>query len=208
MALNIRRQGRGRLIVAAVLAGIAILALYNALSNGARNAPSAAPAARTVPIAPSLPAPQKPRARARVAPTQPADPDLKVDLLGKSAGVTYEAGGRNIFAYYTPPPPPPPKPVANPLIGKSGGEGGPGAPATPPAPPPPPPIPLKYYGYAHKPTETQKKAFLAEGEDIYIAAEGDIVNKKYKIVKIGVNTVEAEDLTTKHRQLLPLQETP
>ena len=65
---------------------------------------------------------------------------------------------------------------------------------------------MKYYGYAEKPLGSPKKAFFSDGEEIFIAGEGDIVNKKYKIVKIGLNTVEAEDVTTKHRQVLPLQE--
>ena len=44
-------------------------------------------------------------------------------------------------------------------------------------------------------------------EEIFIATEGEIVNKRYKILKVGVNTVEVEDLVNKNKQTLTLPET-
>ncbi len=132
------------------------------------------------------------------APSSAQDPILRVDLLTKVAGITYKGSERNIFQYQNAAPPIP-KPVENPVI-KPGEK-------TAVTPPPPPPIPLKYYGYAHKPSETAKRAFFVDGEEIFIAREGEIVNKRYKILKIGVNTVEVEDQVTKNKQTLPLQET-
>ncbi|MFI5176337.1 MAG: hypothetical protein ACHQKY_15860, partial [Terriglobia bacterium] len=51
-----------------------------------------------------------------------------------------------------------------------------------------------------------KKVFLTNGQDIFIAAEGEVVANRYRIIRIGVNSVEVEDLRYKNRQQLPLIE--
>ena len=80
---------------------------------------------------------------------------------------------------------------------------------TPPPPPPPPPqnipppIPLKFYGFASQ-NGGQKKVFLAENDDIFIAAEGDIVDRRYKVIHIYPMAVEIEDVLNNNRQQIPL----
>jgi hypothetical protein len=76
----------------------------------------------------------------------------------------------------------------------------------PPPPPPPPPIELKYYGFANvanKPGEP-RSIFLAHGEDVFIAKEGDIVNRRYKIVHATPKAVEILDVLSNNRQSIPL----
>ena len=63
----------------------------------------------------------------------------------------------------------------------------------PQGPPPPPPIPLKFYGFATQ-SGGQKKVFLAENDDIFIAAEGDIVDRRYKVIRITNTSVEIQDV--------------
>jgi hypothetical protein len=46
--------------------------------------------------------------------------------------------------------------------------------------------------------------FLSKGDDIFIAKEGQIIDRRYKIIKIGANSVEVEDVLTNNRQTLPL----
>ena len=70
-------------------------------------------------------------------------------------------------------------------------------------PPPPPPINLKFFGFASKPGEG-KKIFLSEGEDVFIAAEGDVVNRHYKVLRISPTSVEIEDVLNNNRQSIPL----
>lgn len=221
MNLEYRKEDRTKWIAGGILALLACVMLYRAFAPAP--SPSAPAPSPSAPAAPSPAArvsnpftamePPGPSARGRVSPANrrrvgvaapPAqiDPRLRLDLLAKMQTITYQGTERNIFQYYTPPPPIE-KPAANPVTGPGGA---PAKPAGPPPPPPPPPITLKYYGYAEKPMGSSKKAFFSDGDDIFIAGEGDIVNKKYRIVKIGVNTVEAEDIATKHRQVLPLQE--
>jgi len=48
--------------------------------------------------------------------------------------------------------------------------------------------------------------FFLDGEDILTANEGEVLKKKYKVVRIGVNSVVMEDIDTKSQQTLPLAE--
>ena len=136
------------------------------------------------------------------------DPTLRLDLLAKVQAATLESGGRNPFQFGAPPPPPVDrtkidvKPIRNALNQP---------PPPKPAPPGPPPkpvlnLPWKYYGYASPRGSGAKKAFLLDGEDILTAAEGDVLKKKYRIVRIGVNSVVVEDTVEKTQQTIPLQE--
>src|SRR5579883_1956703 len=104
------------------------------------------------------------------------DPTLRLDLLQKVSSVKYQGSSRNIFQYYVPPPP---KPVAPPVVQ---------TPIQPqqPAAPPPPSIPLKFYGTSSHPGSPEKKAFLTDGDEIFIGSEGDVVDKHYKIVRISM----------------------
>ena len=71
-------------------------------------------------------------------------------------------------------------------------------------PPPPPPINLKFFGTAKR-GAGKMQAFLLQGEDVYLAAEGDIVARKYKIVSISNNSIRVTDLQNDNTQTLPLQ---
>jgi hypothetical protein len=77
------------------------------------------------------------------------------------------------------------------------------APSGPPPPPPPPPINLKFFGFATS-VGAPKRVFLASGDDVFIAQEGDIVNRRYKILRIGSSSVEVQDLLNNRTQSLPL----
>jgi hypothetical protein len=123
------------------------------------------------------------------------DPTLRLDLLAAARDVKYQGASRNIFEVYTPPPPPaPPRPAAPPVT------------PPPPAAPKPPDIPLKFYGFAQPSGSNIKQAFLTNGDDILIANEGDVVAKYYKINRIGVSSMELEDIRTKKAELIPLEE--
>jgi hypothetical protein len=63
----------------------------------------------------------------------------------------------------------------------------------PPQPPSAPPIPLKFYGFASSPGEP-KKIFLKQGEDVFVAGEGEIVNRRYKVIRISPTSVEIQDM--------------
>ena len=129
------------------------------------------------------------------------DPTLREDLLERSRQIAYSGSTRNIFQYYTPPPPPAPPAPPPPPPQPSEAAGSQSAP-----PPPPPPVALKFYGIAAPPGSGDKKAFLTDGDEIIIAQEGETIARFYKIIRIGVNSIELEDSRSKRRQNLPLLE--
>jgi hypothetical protein len=51
-----------------------------------------------------------------------------------------------------------------------------------------------------------KRAFLLEGEEIFTPAEGETFRKRYKVIRVGVNSVVIEDLDFKEQQSLILTE--
>ena len=128
-------------------------------------------------------------------PLSTIDPTLRTDLLKDSEGTKYEGNGKNIFVAGAESIP---QPIASPVIPAQQPQ-----PAVPPGPPPPPPIPLKFYGFATQ-SGGQKKVFLAENDDIFIAAEGDIVDRRYKVIHIYPMAVEIEDVLNNNRQQIPL----
>lgn len=123
------------------------------------------------------------------------DPRLRFDLLKASEDTKYEGTGRNIFRVFVEPPP---KPVVSPVLSQQRqvAQG-------PAQPPPPPPIGLKFYGFA-TPAGGAKRIFLAKGEDVFIAKEGDIVDRRYKVVRISPNAVDILDVLSNNRQSIPL----
>jgi hypothetical protein len=136
------------------------------------------------------------------------DPTLRLDLLAKVQAVALTGGSRNLFAAGPPPPAALPPEPAMKIAGMGKRPAGPEPPPPPPAPqlpPPPPPITLKYYGYSSA-KDNRKHAFFLDGDDILVAAEGETVKKRYRVVRIGVNSVVMEDTQFKHEQTLPLAE--
>jgi len=191
--MKVGAENKKVLIATVVLAVIAI-ALAIRMVMFLSETPSAA---ATPTPAPGQTARRVPRAaQARLPKSDSLDPTLKLDLLKSSEGTEYKGSGRNIFAAYEPPvhiektvqdvrkTPPPMQCPGDPRC-------------------PPPPIPLKFYGFASKPGEA-KKIFLSSGDDIFIAAEGEVVNRRYRVLHIGVNSVEIEDVLQNNRQTIPL----
>jgi len=141
------------------------------------------------------------------------DPTLHLDSLTRLKSVKLEGGSRSIFDFgqaapaavvaakepdkiipqhwYFKGPVQPPAPVAK----------------VDPPKPPPPPIPLKFYGFVNQTKAGIKRAFFLDGEDIIVASEGELVKKRYKIVRIGVNSAVVEETQFEnHQQTLPLVE--
>ena len=123
------------------------------------------------------------------------DPRLRTDILDASRKVKYEAGNRNPFAMGLMPLPTPIAPVIGP----------PQAP-TPTPTPPPPKIPIKYFGFASKPGEPKRVFLQPEGkEPVYIVAQGEIVDRRYRLVQIQPTSVVMEDVLTGNRQPIPVE---
>ena len=115
------------------------------------------------------------------------DPTLRLKLLASSEQATYEGSGRNIFVSQA-------EDIVIPkLIAKGHTDDPNPGPQGPPPVPPPPPIPLKFFGFASRPG-APKKIFLSKDQDVFIAGEGEIVDRRYKVVHISGTSVEIQDL--------------
>jgi hypothetical protein len=210
-------QNRKKAILAGVLLtivlGCAIYA-YNALVGFGSSAPPPPPPPRPVAstsanTATSVEAPPPTTglgvapgvaARKMASTSSSLDPTLDEAAMLRTESLVYSGSGRNIFsATYTPPPlalpkTPPARPA--PIVYVPPVQMGP--------PPPPPPINIKYFGTAVR-ANGDRQAFLLAGEDVYLATQGDIVARKYKIVSIAPRSIQVEDLTNHNTQTLPLQ---
>ena len=133
------------------------------------------------------------------------DPTLRLDLLAKVQEVERAGGSRNLFQYGPPPVKaealkgPEPKIILQPVVPVTDA-------AKAAGPPPPPPIALKYYGFSTARNNGRKVAFFLDGDEISVAGEGETVKKRYRVVRIGVNSVLMEDTESKRQQSLPLTE--
>lgn len=177
----------------ALLAVVLLVGIYDFVDFGTSSA--APPAASTSTTASTAATTQRKVAQAQVDDNS-LDPRLRLDILAASQSKKYEAG-RNIFRME--------EIKIQPTIAdvRTRAPMGPDPPPTPTPTPPPPPIPLKFYGFANKPNEP-KRVFLADADEVFVAKQGDIVERKYKVVQINNASVIIEDLLYNNRQPIPL----
>jgi hypothetical protein len=173
-------------VMVAVLAVAALVILYNVLGSSSS---AAAPQSD-----PTQSAAKKP------APDNSLDPTIRLEILRASQSVTYRDGGRNIFRMEEPKIIQPIGPVRPTDHGTQT--------KLPPNPDyVPPDIPLKFYGFASNPGEP-KRIFLWDAGSVFIAREGDIIDRRYKVVQISNASVMIEDVLTNFRKPIALTSQP
>ena len=77
-------------------------------------------------------------------------------------------------------------------------------PVGPPPPPPVPPIPFKFIGILEVPGQAQRVAILSDARGVYHGREGDIIEGRYRILKIGAESVEMAEVDGRGRQTIRL----
>jgi hypothetical protein len=195
--VKIGNENRTKLIAAVGLVALALILLARMLfSPGGVSSASSNPAASDSPASAAAVLPKvvhvRPGAQKKAKVARSLDPTLRYDWLKASEDIEYRGTGRNIFRAEVEMP----KPIARVDTREAATSG-------PPPPPPPPPINIKFFGFANKPGES-RKVFLSQGEDVFIAVEGDIVDRRYKVLTISPMSVEIEDVLTNNRQSIPL----
>ena len=107
---------------------------------------------------------------------------------------------RNPFRFK--PKPAPPMPSAA-IIRQQQAAAAAQAASEPSEPPPPPRIPLKYIGDMSDPKHSGKRiAILSDARGTYYGREGDVVEGRYRILKIGVESIELAYLDGRGRQTI------
>ena len=204
MALKVGTEDKTKVYVASALGAVMLILLVRFLWQNF--GPSPTPAATPAPVATTSqppPAsqsvaanPATPHQATRLTGLAALDPTLHPELMKQAESLEYSGRGRNIFSLFSAPAEIP-KPVAS--VRQAPVNTG------PPPPPPPPPITLGFYGYAAE-KGGQKQVFLLKGDDIFIASEGDVVDRRYRVGKIGVASVQVEDIPYHNTQTLPLRQ--
>lgn len=198
--MQLGAENRKQLIVLSVLGGLALLLVVRAMFVSSGPEPVNVTPIAQAPVAVAAPARTHRAGKARSAAPRVArapdsiDPTLRFDWLKSSEDTQYAGNGRNIFIATADIPQPVPSAVTDQQkLAEQQAAG----------PPPPPPINLKFYGFASKPGEP-KKVFLSQGEDFFIATEGQVIDRRYRVLRISPVSVEIEDMLNNNRQSIPL----
>jgi len=198
-------------LIAAVALGVLALGLgatrFSTFFGGGSSDVTSASATHTVPSAAELsnqPTKQTSRSSSRSRSTgkkasgvSSLDPTLHLDLLKASEDTKYEGTGRNIFRVFVEIPQT--RAPVHTDAQQAQNQG-------PPPPPPPPPSNLRFYGFATSRPDGAKRIFLYKNEDVFVASEGDIVDRRYKVVRISPNAVEILDVLSNNRENIPLSQ--
>ena len=135
------------------------------------------------------------------APVDPKDLDVRLEGL-ETARPEPSGASRNPFGFApkTSPPPverttPPPVVLPPPVTGSADN-------VQPEGPPPPPPIPLKYLGLIEG--QGKRLAALSDCKFTYRGEEGEIVDGRYRLVKIQVESVVMEYVDGRGRTTIRL----
>lgn len=188
--MKLGNDNRTKTIAAAALGVVALLVIiFQLMPSSSTVASTNTPTATNMPE-PS-PSPARPGRKGagtakKVRAPQSLDPTLNLQQLAVTEQIKYEGSGRNIFVSQA-------EEIPKPIT--SGTETGKKDDKIFPIPAvaPPPPIPLKFFGFANHPGEP-KKIFLSKGDDVFIAGEGEIVDRRYKVLRISPNSVEIQDV--------------
>ena len=133
----------------------------------------------------------------KFVPLNVPDPSLRLDLLDRIQKEEYTGQHRNIFS--AEPLPPSPSVLAD--------ERQAAKQAVVPAPPPPVTVPASFYGIVTDlDTGVKRACFSANTDDVYIVPEGGTLLNQFRVVKIGNNSVEMEEISSGRRTTLMLAE--
>jgi hypothetical protein len=179
MKLNMSRQ----LLVLAALGSLLVVVVI------ARRADS--------PTGSAVPPPNGQRVAAQASAKEAPVADVRLKLL-KPAPSALAPSTRNPFQF-KPKAAPPPQPLASasaaPVVIAP--------PPVPQGPPPPPPITLKYIGVLET-AQGRVAIFRDSGGDIVNGKEGDIIDGRYRLLKIGVESADLAYVDGRGRQTIRL----
>jgi hypothetical protein len=124
------------------------------------------------------------------------NPQLHRDRMVAAQKAEYKSAGRNPFSIVAAAPVnPSAAPIAHLRMGPE---------VLPPPPPPTLPANVKFFGYGTVPNGTSRRAFLTDGEEVYIVAEGEVLLGRYRIVKVNNANLEFEEISSGRRNTVSL----
>jgi len=152
------------------------------------------------PVSATTPAPVRASGATRAGQTVEVEV-VRLDALTR-ARPELQPGSRNPFRFRAAAPPDPGRSmVTRPNTGVSPA---PMAPPVPMGPPPPPPIALKFIGVVEQAPSRLKLAVLSDGRNVFYGKEGDTIEGRYRIERIGIESIEMAYIDGRGRQTLRL----
>ena len=124
-------------------------------------------------------------------------PDVHLQALQEKRPEPGDQQARDLFRFKPKAPPPPPPRPATPALP-------PPLASTSVASPSVQPITLRFIGLVEVPQHAQKIAILSDGRGIYQGREGDIIEGRYRVLRIGVESIEMAYLDGTGRQTIRL----
>jgi hypothetical protein len=181
------RERRTLMMLGALAVVLGVAAVYRYWPSTAADAP-AAPSARGTPRT------------AGGGAQELIAPDVHLEALERERPTPGDID-RNLFRFKSKPAPlPPPGPVAP----RAADPPAPPVPVGPPPPPPVPPIPFKFIGILEVPGQARRVAILSDARGVYHGREGDIIEGRYRILKIGTESIEMAEVDGRARQTIRL----
>lgn len=200
MAIRLGTEDKKKRLIAGVLVSLALTLIAHTvwvLVGGPSETPPPAPEASLPTTTQNRNITSSGHTAVRLESAAQLDPTLHPERMALAENTKYTGTSRNIFSKDSLPPVPVGAAIEKPIASVRTG------PVAPAGPAPPPPIDLKFYGFATD-QSGRKLVFLLHGDDVFVAGQGDIVDRRYKVLQVESNAVVVEDLAYNNQQSLPL----
>lgn len=190
MAPDRRRRAALLAALLVLLVLVAVVAYQFWPPSGGSTGPASAPGSRAA----STPA----AGVTRPSPPAPEPASINLDAL-KADRLRPGPAERNLFRFKAKPAPPPiqtpaPRPAGSPGPAVGG----------PPPPAPSPPIALKFIGLVEATEQSRRIAVLSDGRSVFHGSEGAIIDGRFRILRIGAESIEMAYLDGRGRQTIRL----
>lgn len=151
-------------------------------------------------VAPSASAAEAPKGTGKREPELPRIDLARLDRPRPASGI----GHRDLFDFAAPPPPPPPPPQsvsrAAPVVVEETPP-----PVTVPTPPPLPPLNIKYIGAFEGKKGLKVAVLMTDRKEVLTGQAGEVVANRYRIVRIGLESVDVQDVGSEQVRRIPLK---
>lgn len=141
-------------------------------------------------------APVRPAPKTKLRNVNTLDPTLRLAQLQLTEHRVYQGSGRNIFQSYE---------GSRPQKTQSAPKPQPTTPTPIPVTKAPTLFEVQFFGIASAPNSPRKVCLIKSG-DIFIGTEGNILDRRYKILRIGPNSIDIEDMLKNEDHTLRLQQ--
>jgi|SRR5215472_1229492 len=139
---------------------------------------------------------------------QVQNPHIRMEQIDRARSAEYKGSGRNPFS----PTAAPASAAAAARVAQQAEKQFPiyDLPQPKPIDPPPPapvlPPNVKFYGYGSGgPKGPSRRAYFYDGDDEHILGEGDVLLKRFRIIRIGNDHIEFEDINTHRVGTAPIE---